>query len=104
VGDYAPQRVVVEVRDAPRSVLVLTDAWYPGWTVEIEPLSGGGALLPAAELLRADLLFRAVPLPPGDWRVTLTYNSQLVLLGGILSGVGVLGWLGYAWIVQRREG
>ncbi len=104
VVDYAPQRVVVEVRGAPRSALVLADAWYPGWSVEIEPLSGGGALLLEPHLLRADLLFRAVPLIPGDWRVTFRYDSPLVVIGGILSGVGVLGWLGYAWILYRQEG
>ena len=80
--------------------VVLTDAWYPGWQAELAPLEtadeGASEELP---VLRADLLFRAVPVEPGSWRLTFTYRPRSLYLG---AGVTLLGLCGVGFIFVKR--
>lgn len=68
--------------DAP-AVLVLSDAWYPGWTVTVNEAP--------ADLYRADVMFRAVPVPAGESRVVFTFTPVLWYVALIVGGV--------AWLV-----
>jgi hypothetical protein len=97
---YEPARVVIDVQAARPGYVVLADAWYPGWRAEVAPLTGEGAAADAP-VLQADLLFRAVPVQAGAWRVTLTYRPRLVWVGGAVSVGGLLAWVGYAVAVRR---
>ena len=103
VATYTASRVVLEAHVTAPGFLLLTDAWYPGWQVEIAPLDGGNGATTVVAPWHADLLFRAVPLQPGDWRVTFTYHSRLLGLGAILSGLGCLGLCGYAVVGARKR-
>jgi hypothetical protein len=68
-ASFGETRHELEVRaDAPGFVVV-TDAWFPGWTVSVD----GGA---AREPLRANHLVRAVPVPAGRSRVTFAYRPR----------------------------
>jgi hypothetical protein len=58
--------VEVAVATPLRTFLVLNDLWYPGWEVEVDGRP--------AELLRANLLFRAVALPPGRHEVVFRFR------------------------------
>ncbi|RMG12259.1 MAG: hypothetical protein D6731_14195, partial [Planctomycetota bacterium] len=53
--------------------LVVADVWYPGWRARVD-----GVPVP---VLRADYLFRAVPVPAGRHQVTLTYRPWTFSLG-----------------------
>ena len=70
-GNYAqivawgPDRVDVEVDSVEPGVLVLHDAFYPGWIVEVDGKP--------ARMLRANVLFRAVEVSEGRHRVVFTY-------------------------------
>ncbi|MFZ5475174.1 MAG: hypothetical protein ACOZNI_00235, partial [Myxococcota bacterium] len=55
----------VAVRATGPGTLVVADTWYPGWVAKID-----GEPAPIA---RADAIFRAVTLPPGEHAVTLRY-------------------------------
>jgi len=57
--------------------LVIADAWYPGWRASIDGAPG--------EILRANLLYRAIPLEKGTHEVTLTYQPHAWRLGVIVS-------------------
>ncbi len=77
ITHYDPERVVIEVNHDSSGYLVLTDAWYPGWTATVdgEPV----------EILRADMYFRAVPIVRGAHRVEFRYAPLTVRVGGAIS-------------------
>jgi hypothetical protein len=83
IVSYEPERVVVETNGEGAGWLVLTDAWYPGWraTVDGQPV----------EITRADILFRAVPVPPGLHRVEFEFAPASCWLGAAISLVTLLG-------------
>ncbi len=66
-------------RDA---IFMLRDAWYPGWEVTVngEP----------AELIRADLVYKAVKVPPGRNEVVFTYHPTYLNMGWGLSALSLV--------------
>jgi hypothetical protein len=62
---YANTEVVVTV-DAPAGgMLVLNDVWHPWWRATIDGIE--------TEILRANVIFRAVQVPPGKYTVRFTF-------------------------------
>jgi len=93
---YAPEEVVVDVTTDVTAYLLLTDTFYPGWRVTVDGRP--------ADILRADLAFRAVPLEPGAHRVEFLYRPASVRWGAWVSGAALLLWLvGLVWAVLKRE-
>jgi hypothetical protein len=93
---YAPEEVVIDAATDAPGYLLLTDTFYPGWraTVDGQP----------AEILRADGMFRAVQLEPGDHRVEFHYRPDSVRWGTWTSLGALLLWLGgLAWSLWRRR-
>lgn len=78
---YEPERVVVDARLDAEGYLVLNDAWAPGWIAVVD-----GAPAP---LVRADVIFRAVPLQAGAHRVEFLYRPRAFYAGLILAGIGI---------------
>ena len=104
IAAYEPLQVVLDVRAPEAGYVVLTDAWFPGWAAEIAAVDADGAALDVP-VLQADVLFRAVPVAAGRWRITLRYRPRALWLGGGVSAAGILGWAGYAvWLRRQREG
>jgi hypothetical protein len=63
---YANTEIVIEA-DAPGGgLLLLNDVWHPWWRATV-----GGR---SAEILKANVLFRAVALPPGRHQVRFTFH------------------------------
>lgn len=90
--------VVLRV-EAPRPVLVLlADLWAPGWQAEIDGRP--------ADLLRADLMLRAVAVPAGVHEVRFVYRDPAVRQGVALAVGGVLCvlvlWTA-PWLARRRQ-
>jgi hypothetical protein len=81
--EYRPERIRVAVETPQPAVLVLTDAFEPGWEAKID----GGDLLP---ILRANGLVRAVVIPAGKFQVLYHYETPLLRVGGWLSLAGVI--------------
>jgi hypothetical protein len=73
VVSYQDDEVVVQTASDRDSVLVLTDTLLPGWHATIDGIP--------APLLRADYLFRGVPVPSGHHTVRFFYASAPVLVG-----------------------
>ncbi len=92
----APLQRAYRVRSAAPGWLFVAETWYPGWRAWVD-----GRSVP---LLRAEYLFRAVPLPAGAHEVTLRYapwwwpgvawfslGVAVLLLGLALGREGMLG-------------
>jgi hypothetical protein len=63
---YANTEVVVEVDTPSGAVLVLNDVWHPWWRATIGNVE--------TEIYRANVLFRAVQVPPGKFTVRFTFE------------------------------
>ena len=92
---YESHRVVVQTSLAANGYLLLTDTWYPGWKVRVDGLG--------APLLRADLTFRAVALPPGEHVVEFYYEPHTVQRGLTITALTALALvLLLIWGERRR--
>jgi hypothetical protein len=97
VSDYAATRVEISVTTDTPGYLLLTDAFYPGWQASIAGES--------VEILRADVMFRAVSIPAGEQVVVFDYHPPwLDWIGwvGLVSWAGLLAAIvGLRWIKHR---
>jgi hypothetical protein len=82
VTSYRPEQVVIEATLDRPGYLLLTDAHYPGWRATVDG--------ERAPICRADLLFRAVPLEPGEHRVVFSFRPPLQRVGIAVSVVALL--------------
>ncbi len=76
---YAPERVVVKVENGRAGYLMLTDANYAGWKVEVD-----GRL---ADIVDGDVLFRAVYLPAGQHEIVFTFAPSSYKAGLMISAI-----------------
>ena len=76
------------------AMLVLTDAWYPGWTVIVDG--------ERAPLRRVNWQFRGVVLDPGPHRVQFDYAPRGIRLAAVASALGILA-LGFALVRGGRR-
>jgi uncharacterized membrane protein YfhO len=91
---HARKRLVIETDAAQPGILVVSDAWYPGWRATLD-----GKETP---LLRADYALRGVAVPAGHHTVTMSFASAPARIGLILSLAGLLALGGLAFIGRKR--
>jgi hypothetical protein len=96
IVSYESEAVHLRASLAEPGYLVLTDAFYPGWTVEVDGQP--------TEILRADLYFRAVSLAAGEHDVTFSYWPGTTYLGLALSFIAWLVWGGAMVAVVNHFG
>lgn len=85
----------VEVAATGPGTLVLADTWFPGWTATLDDAP--------VDIARADVLFRAVTLPPGEHTVVFRYDPgtpRLALWAAL--GLAVVGGGGLLATRRRR--
>lgn len=83
ITSYQPERVEVAVSLDSPGWLVLSDTVYPGWQVTVNGQP--------ADIIPANLLFRAVELPAGEHQVVFTFQPRSFQIGAGVSGVALLG-------------
>ncbi len=88
-----PARVEIDAELAAPGLLVLADAFYPGWraSVDGEP----------ASIRPANHLFRGVALPRGRHRVVFEYAPASLRIGAAASAAGLAVALLLAWRARR---
>jgi hypothetical protein len=84
VAELRADRAAIDVEATDAGWLVMVETFDPNWVATVD-----GAPAP---LLRANVAFRAVPVPAGRHHVSLAYRPRSVVWGACLSGVGLL-WL-----------
>jgi hypothetical protein len=90
-----PHRVEILATLERPGVVVLADAWFPGWRVEINGQP--------AELLRINHVLRGVAAPKGASRINFYYRPFSFSLGVWLSGIATLVLCICALWPQRHE-
>jgi len=63
---YGNTEVAVETNSPSAALLVLTDVWHPWWRAEVDNIP--------TQILKADVLFRAVAMPAGRHVVRFTFH------------------------------
>jgi hypothetical protein len=66
IVSYANTEVVISANGEDGGWVVLHDVWHPWWRVSIDGVP--------AELLRANVIFRAVHVPPGEHTVRFSFH------------------------------
>jgi hypothetical protein len=94
---YTPEKIVIQANTDAAGYLLLTDTYYPGWSATIDGQP--------ADVLRADVMFRAVRLEPGTHQVEFDYRPATLYWGSRVSAVALLLWLvALIGVVRRRPG
>lgn len=82
VVSYEPDRVMLEVRMRARGLVVMADAWHPGWQVSVDGVG--------ARLLRVDHALRGMVVDPGLHRIEMEFRPASLRWGFVLAALGVL--------------
>jgi uncharacterized membrane protein YfhO len=75
---------------------VLLDSFAAGWTATVDGVP--------ARIERADLLARAVAIPPGEHEVVFAYRTPGLRLGVSVSAIAWLAGLAVLVALRRRPG
>jgi uncharacterized membrane protein YfhO len=93
-----PERVVVQTNSPTDAVLVLSDAYYPGWQAAIDG--------EATAVYQTNAYFRGIILPAGQHEVVFNFAPDSLRIGRLISSIGLSLWLVLLVIVlvyQRRQ-
>jgi hypothetical protein len=82
ISERRADRMLLEVEANAAGHLVVAEAYQEGWKARLD-----GSAVP---VLRANVAFRAVAVPPGRHQVELRYRPASVCWGAALTGAGLL--------------
>ena len=71
------QEVLIRTNSKAAAYLLLTDTYYPGWHAYVDGKE--------TEILKADYLFRAVPVSSGIHVVKFVYEPASFLIGSLIA-------------------
>jgi uncharacterized membrane protein YfhO len=94
---YQEEEVVLKVKTRKPSILILLDAFAPGWQATLDdgqPLT----------ILRANGLVRAVRVPPGDQTLRFVFHTPFLFEGACLSLLGVFLCLLMTFVTPKMNG
>ncbi len=94
---YEPEQVLIRTETPAPAVLVVADAFDPGWRATLDT----GDALP---ILQANGLMRAVVVPAGNHRVTFSYQTPLLAAGATATAAGFLLTLALIGTARLRRG
>lgn len=93
IRKWSPTRITVGTESSAAGILMLNERWHPDWQVSVDGVP--------AELLRANLLMRAVAVPAGSHTVEFRYRPTMTPLWITLSAFGVALALGIGLVLQE---
>ena len=94
ISSYLSNEIIIHTQSSSDGFLVLTDLYYPGWKAYVD-----GQEKP---ILKADYLFRALPLEAGSHQVRFAYDPasfNLGLISCIASCAGIVLFV----ILKRKQ-
>ena len=94
VREHRPEHLELTVATEKAAILVLADAWSPGWAVTVNGVQ--------REVLRVGGYFRGVLLQPGDEQVVFRYRPLGWRIGLFLCCFGLMIFSGWQIILRRH--
>ena len=95
VVKHEPQRVeLLASLDRP-GLVILADAFYPGWRLTIDGKT--------APIYRANRMMRSAAVPAGKHALVYTYEPGSFRVGGIISIGALLVLVALAWSCRRER-
>jgi hypothetical protein len=91
-----PNGLELEVGSTGNALVVVADAWHPGWRADLD-----GQPVP---ILRTNHAFRGVAVPAGQHVVTMRYRPTSLYLGAALTLASALVGLALLLFLPRRGG
>ena len=95
VVTYENNRIVLEVDSPEAAFLFMSEAHYPGWKAYVDGRE--------EEILRADYVFRAIPVGPGSHRIEVVYQSLSFKVGLAVSLLTIVMLVTVGVILTRRR-
>jgi len=86
IAHFSPQRIVLEAELSQPGLLVLSEAWYPGWQATVTTAGESQA----APIYRTNRVLRGVWLPAGEHEVEMRFLPRSYVRGAWISG---LSWI-----------
>jgi hypothetical protein len=80
--ERTPERWVLATEATAERLLVLTQAYFPGWQATVDGV--------ATPLVRADYMFQGLYVPAGAHRVEIAYQPRSLLVGGAISAAALV--------------
>jgi hypothetical protein len=91
---YEPESLEFLVSLSQPGILVVNELFYPGWKCKVDGQE--------TQILRANVIFRAVVLKDGIHRVQMFFSPESVKLGSAVSLLGIIGSLALFFIPSPR--
>jgi hypothetical protein len=107
ITTYEPTHVVIEAALAKPGLVVLSDAWFPGWEATVRTQDAGAdQSTTRATIHRTNRVLRGVWLPAGKHTLEMRYRSATFIRGAAISGAAwaALVVLGLVVLTQRHRG
>lgn len=82
ITEYTPNKISLRFKANGNGFLVVSDVWYPGWIA----VDNGNE----KEILKANYLFRSIPIEKGDHVVEFKYDPQSIRVGKIVSAISIV--------------
>ncbi len=96
VLEHSPNRVVLGANLERPGLVILSDVFYPGWTLTIDGQP--------STIHRANRLMRAAAVKTGQHRLVYTYDPASFRVGGMVSLLGLVALVGGSiWAVGGRR-
>lgn len=90
--EQSANRLALTTSPAADTTVVVRELAYPGWRVTVDGVDAPSRVV--------DSMYRGVDVKAGNHRIEWTYHPRSLIVGLIVSGLALLGWL----VVFRRVG
>lgn len=79
---WEPNSVTIELNNPAPALLVMAEAWYPGWKIRVNGIS--------SDALPANGWMRAFQVPPGRHNVEVYFHQNHLATGGAVSAISII--------------
>ena len=94
IKKYSPNNIEIETVSSGKSLLFLSDPYYPGWNAYVDDNK--------VEILRADYAFRAIIVPGGKHYIKFVYDPDSFKAGLIAAAIGLIVIIGIGVYYRKR--